>query len=58
MSKHIKFDGFQCKNLQYVKPAETWVCLRYLEDLDDVEACFKCKFERQLRREKMLYENH
>ena len=56
MSKHIKFDGFYCKNLQYVKQGNCWVCLKNFIELDDVEFCFRCKFERQLRREELIRE--
>ena len=54
MSKHIKFDGFDCPKLQYVKASDSWVCLRFFVDLKDVEECFNCKFDRQLKREALI----
>ena len=54
MSKHIKFDGFECDNLAYVKGGDCWVCLKLFCELDDVEFCFRCKFERQLRKERLM----
>ena len=54
MSRHIKFDGFSCNKLAYVKGGNCWVCLERFCELDDVEFCFRCKFERQLRMESKL----
>lgn len=56
MSKHIKFDGFKCDKLQYVKQGNTWICLTGFMELDDVEFCFRCKFTKQLKREKLIRE--
>ena len=56
MSKHIKFDGFDCPKLQYVKSGKCWVCLAGFFELDDVEFCFRCKFSRQLQKEKLIRE--
>ena len=54
MSKHIRFDGFECKFLEYVKPAGCWVCMKYFVDLDDVEDCFRCKYERLRKLEERI----
>ena len=56
MSKHIKFDGFDCKKLQHVKEGDCWVCLAGFFELDDVEFCFRCKFARQRQRERLIME--
>lgn len=56
MSKHIKFDGFVCNNLQYVSGGKCWVCLAGPFELDDVEFCFRCKFARQLQKEQQIRE--
>lgn len=56
MSRHIKFDGFDCKNLVYIKAANCWTCIEDCIDLDDVEFCFRCKFARQLKKERMIRE--
>ena len=54
MSRHIRFDGFDCRHLIYVKGGDCWVCLDKCLELDDVEFCFKCKFARQLRNEERI----
>lgn len=56
MSKHIKFDGFDCDYLQYIKAGNCWVCLKFSFDLDDVDFCFSCKFARQLEKERLIRE--
>lgn len=56
MSRHIKFDGFDCKNLQYVKGGKCWICMELFMELDDVDFCFQCKFKRQLERERLIRE--
>lgn len=54
MSKHIQFDGFDCKFLEYSKGGNCWTCLAHYIDLDDVEFCFRCKFARQAKREEQI----
>lgn len=56
MSEHIKFDGFDCEDLQYVKAGKCWVCLDLSIELNDVDFCFRCKFSRQLKRERLIRE--
>lgn len=56
MSEHIKFDGFDCEDLQYVNAVKCWVCLDLFIELNDVDFCFRCKFSRQLKRERLIRE--
>ena len=51
MNGHICFESIDCDDLQYVKPAKQWVCLRYCVDLDYVQSCMKCQFDRMRREE-------
>ena len=59
MRKHICFESIDCKDLLYVRPSRSWVCLRYYCDLDHCNDCVQCKFsdlrvkENAIRKEKI-----
>ena len=46
MKRHITFDSIDCKNLQYVRPGDVWVCLGKFCELNDVSECMECRFTR------------
>lgn len=52
MRPHITFDSIDCEHLQYIKPAESWVCLQCFLDLKHVDSCMHCRFSRLIDKEK------
>ena len=52
MGNHIDFSCIECDDLQYIKKAQCFVCLREYIDLKDTYPCMRCKFDEQLRRER------
>ena len=55
--KHIKFDSIDCNDLQYVRPSDSWVCLRYYCDLQHVDTCMQCRFKKLLATENKENQN-
>lgn len=56
MSEHICFESVDCKELQYMKQSNSWVCLRYFMDLKHVDSCMRCRFMNKQKIEKLIKE--
>ena len=56
--RHITFDSIDCNDLQYVRPADSWVCLRYYCDLHNVDTCMQCRFKKLLAAENKERKNY
>lgn len=44
--KHINFEAIDCRDLQYMRASDSWVCMCHFFDLKDVDFCMRCKFSR------------
>lgn len=46
MREHINFEAIECDDLLYMNASKSYVCLRMLTDLDNVDDCMQCKFSK------------
>lgn len=42
----ITFDSIDCETLEYMRPSNSWVCTELFTDIDFVDFCMRCKFEK------------